>query len=389
MIMKINTAYRYRLKPTTEQLAQFNNFAGQCRFVWNKFLAMNKDRLHNKQKIMYYREMDFFTKLWKQSHEYGFIRECPAHCLQQKLRDLEKAFKDCFDKSQPNKRFPRFKKKNIGDSFRFPEPKQIVVEHGRIKLPKLGWVKFFHSQDVEGEICSATISRDGNHWYVSICVEKEIIIPATLPTTSIGLDMGIANFAALSNGILIPPVNSFQQYAKRLSILQRRLAKKVKFSNNWKKVQIKLRKLHKKIANVRCDFIHKLTTMLSKSHAMVVVEALKIRNMSKSAKGTIDSPGKNVAAKTGLNKSILDQGWGEFRRQLEYKLKWLGGIYCEVTSQYTSQRCNRCGNTNKANRPSQERFFCQACYYEEHADINAAKNILAAGHAVMACGASA
>ncbi|HSX19990.1 MAG TPA: transposase [Gammaproteobacteria bacterium] len=387
--MKIKKAFRYRLKPTAEQLAQFETYAGHCRFVWNKCWQINIYRLQNNLKIMYYQEMDYWSKLWKKSDEYGFLQECPAHCIQQKLRDLERAYKDGFDKSQPNKRMPTRHKKGIHDSFRFPEPKQIELDHNRIKLPKLGWVKFFHSRKVKGDIKHVTISREGNHWYISINVEQEVTLPKQLPTSAIGIDLGVANFAALSNGTMIAPINSFRNHCIRLAILQRRLAKKQKFSNNWKKILIKLRKLHRKITNIRHDFVHKLTTHLSKSHAMVVVEALKITNMSKSAKGNITNPGKNVHAKSGLNKSILDQGWGEFKQQLKYKLEWLNGTYVEVAPQYTSQKCSKCGHTNKANRTTQASFCCKECYYTEHADINAALNILAAGHAVMACGASA
>jgi len=389
MRMLINKAFRYRLKPTTAQLAQFESFAGHCRFVWNKFLQLNLFRLKNKQKIMFYQEMDYFSKLLKLSNEYGFLKECPAHCIQQKLRDLERAFKDGFDKTQPGKRLPVRRKKNIHDSFRFPEPKQIELEYNRIKLPKLGWVKFFNSQKVIGSIKNVTISRGGNHWYVSICVEQEITLPKQLPTSSIGIDLGVTNFAALSSGRLIEPINSLKIYATRLAILQRRLAKKEKFSNNWQKVLVRLRNIHRKIAHVRRDFVHKLTTLLSKSHAMVVVEALKIKNMSKSAKGSIDNPGKHVKAKSGLNKSILDQSWGEFKRQLKYKLEWLNGKFVEVTPQYTSQKCSICGHTDKSNRTTQAEFCCVACNYTEHADINAARNVLAAGHVVLACGASA
>lgn len=387
--MQILKACKYRLKPTKEQACMLESFAGHCRFVWNKCWQMNIERLKNKQRIMYYQEMDFFSKLWKKSEEYGFLKECPAHCIQQKLKDLEKAFLDCFDKSQPNKRLPTKRKKNIHDSIRFPQPEQIELDYNRINLPKLGWMRFFHSRKVEGTIKNVTISRHGTRWYVSICVLQEQIMPTNLPTSSIGIDCGIANFAATSEGNLIAPVNSYRNLMGRLAILQRRLAKKVKFSNNWKKVLIKIRKLHSKIANIRRDFLHKLTTCLSKSHAMVVVEALKINNMSKSAKGTLDNPGKNVKAKSGLNKSILDQGWGEFKRQLKYKLEWLNGVFVEVNPQYTSQKCSQCGHSHKQNRTTQQSFCCVACNYQEHADINAAKNILAAGHVALACGASA
>ena len=120
---------------------------------------------------------------------------------------------------------------------------------------------------------------------------------------------------------------------------------------------------------------------------MVVVEDLQIKNMSSSASGTMENPGRNVRVKSGLNKSILDQGWGEFVRQLEYKLGWLGGILLRVAPQYTSQKCSQCGHISKDNRKSQAKFKCMACGFEANADHNAALNILAAGHAVSACGA--
>ena len=137
--------------------------------------------------------------------------------------------------------------------------------------------------------------------------------------------MGIARFATFSDGSSIRPLHSFRKHEKKLAKLQRKLAKRVKFSANWQKLKAKIQRLHRTIANVRNDFLHKTTTIISKNHALVVIEDLKVRNMSRSASGTVEAPGRNVRAKAGLNKSILDQGWFEFRRQLEYKLKWLGG----------------------------------------------------------------
>ena len=122
---------------------------------------------------------------------------------------------------------------------------------------------------------------------------------------------------------------------------------------------------------------------------MIVTEGLKISNMSKSARGTIEKPGKNVRAKSGLNRAILDQGWSEFKRQLKYKLEWLGGVYVEVNPSYTSQKCSSCSNIDKKSRISQSKFCCMSCEYTENADINAAKNILAEGHSVLACGEDA
>ncbi len=201
--------------------------------------------------------------------------------------------------------------------------------------------------------------------------------------------MGINKYVALSSGEYEDPINPFNKYQDKLAQAQRRLSKKKKFSENWKKQKKRIQKIHSKIAHVRKDFQHKLSTKLSNSHAMIVVEALKIRNMSSSASGTVEDPGKNVKAKSGLNKSILDQAWGEFKRQIGYKLVWKGGIYLEVPAAYTSQTCSVCGAKDKASRQGQECYVCTSCGYEENADINAAKNILAAGHAVLTCGEDA
>ena len=167
---------------------------------------------------------------------------------------------------------------------------------------------------------------------------------------------------------------------------QRQLSRKVKFSNNWQKQKRKIQRLHSCIANIRRDYLHKVTTAVSKNHAMIVIEDLKVSNMSKSAAGSVSQPGRNVRAKSGLNRSILDQGWYEMRRQLEYKQLWRGGQVLAVPPAYTSQRCACCGHTAKENRLSQSKFRCQACGYTANADVNGARNILAAGHAVLACG---
>ena len=387
--MIIRKAYKFRLKPDHEQVAKLHSFAGHCRFVWNKVLALNLKRLEEKKPLIWYHEADFWAKLWKQSDEYHFLKEAPAHCIQQKLKDLNKAFKEGFDKKQPLKRIPRFKKKGMGDGFRFPEPKHIQVEHRKIKLPKLGWIKFYQSRAIDGKIKNATVTYSAGHWYVSVQVELDIGTPKHTATSAIGIDMGIKKYIALSTGEHEDPINPFKKYQDQLSKAQRRLSKKKKFSENWKKQKKRLQKIHRKIAHVRKDFQHKLSTKLSNSHAMIVVEALKISNMSRSASGTLDNPGKNVKAKSGLNKSILDQAWGEFKRQISYKLAWKGGIYLEVPAPYTSQTCSVCGEKDKASRQGQERYVCTSCGYEANADINAAKNILAAGHAVLACGEDA
>lgn len=387
--MIVRKAYKFRLKPTPEIEQKLTLFAGHSRFIWNKCLKHNLERLANRQPIMRYFEMDFWSKLWKTSEEYSFLKECPAQVLQQKLKDLDRAFMDAFDKKQPNKRIPKTRKKNIHDSFRFPEPKHFKIENRHIKLPKIGWVRFYQSQDIKGTPKNATISRSGNNWFVSIQVEQDIVVPVRGTVSSVGIDVGIAKFAATSDGNYIQPLNAYRRTEVKLAIAQRKLSKKKEFSSNWKKQALKVRKIHSTITHARRDFQHKASTDLSKNHAMIAVEALKVKSMSKSAKGDVDTPGKNVAAKSGLNKSILDQGWNAFKRQLQYKLNWSGGILVEVNPKNTSLRCSSCDLVSKENRLSQEKFQCKKCNHTENADTNAARNILAAGHAVLACGASA
>ena len=400
--MKIKKAFKFRLKPNESQRAMLEKYVGACRFVWNKVLRMSLDRLQAKQSIIWYLEADYWSKQWKRSDEYTFLKEVPAHCLQQKLKDLDRAFKDGFDQHQPLKRLPKFKKRGLGDSIRFPEPKQIQIENRRIKFPKLGWMGFFKSQGINGQLRNATIVREGGWWFVSLQVEQEIEIICQTTQSSIGIDMGITHFASLSDGRQIGPISAFKQHQIKLAKLQKGLSRKRRFSMNWQKQKHKIQQLHRKIAHIRQDFLHKLSTDISKNHAMVVLEALKVSQMSASSKGSLEKPGKNVKAKSQLNRSILDQGWFEFKRQLKYKLEWLGKILLEINPAYTSQQCTACGYIARANRKSQSEFSCQSCGHEDHADINAAKNILArgldeltmsfdkaAGHVVLACGEAA
>lgn len=163
------------------------------------------------------------------------------------------------------------------------------------------------------------------------------------------------------------------------------MSRKVKFSNNWKKAKARVQKIHSRIGNARRDYLHKTTTTISQNHAMVCIEDLQVRNMSRSAAGSTEKPGKNVRAKSGLNKAILDQGWAEFRRQLDYKLAWNGSHLVVVPPHYTSQTCPACGHVSADNRRTQAQFRCVACGIEEHADVVGAINILRAGHARCAC----
>ena len=382
--MEILAAFKYELMPSGQQAHNMRRFAGSCRFVFNKALALQKERYESGEKKLGYAGLCKQLTEWRNGADTPWLKDSPIHPAQQALKDLELAYANFFAKRAD---FPRFKKKGNGDSFRYPDPKQIKLEreNGRIFLPKLGWIRYRNSRLALGALRNVTVSSKGGKWFVSVLMRREVEQP--LPHgPSTGIDVGIARFATLSDGTFLAPLNSFKKHEQRLAKYQRRMARKTKFSNNWKKARGRVQRIHSSIANARNDFLHKASTQISKNHAMVCIEDLQVRNMSKSASGTLEAPGRKVAQKKGLNKAILDQGWGEFRRQLEYKTRWNGGAFVAVPAAYTSQTCPCCGHISRENRQTQALFACVSCGYENNADHVGAINVLAAGHAVLACG---
>lgn len=219
-------------------------------------------------------------------------------------------------------------------------------------MPKLGWLRYRNSRDVPGKVKNVTVSQFNGKWFVSIQTERTVEQPPPAATTAIGIDVGIARFATFSDGSFIAPLNSFKQHQMRLARYQRRMRRQVRFSRNWNEARKKVQKLHTPIANARRDLLHKASTTISQNRALVCIEDLQVKNMSRSAKGNIAAPGKNVKAKSGLNRSILDQGWSEFRRQLAYKLAWRGGMLLGVPPHHTSQTCPCCAHGARDNRQS-------------------------------------
>ena len=380
-------AFKYELMPDGQQARQMRRFAGSCRFVYNKALALQKERYERGDKKLGYAGLCKQLTEWRNSLGTAWLADAPTHPLQQALKDLERAYSNFFAKRAD---FPRFKKKSQSDSFRYPDPKQIKLDqpNSRLFLPKLGWLRYRNSRDVLGTVKNVTVSQSCGKWRVSIQTEREVEQP--IPQGgAVGIDMGIARFATLSDGTFVAPINSFKRHETRLRKAQQTLSRKVKFSNNWKKAKARIQRIHSRIGNARRDYLHKTSTAISQNHAMVCIEDLQVRNMSKSAAGSADAPGRNVRAKSGLNKSILDQGWFEFRRQLDYKLAWQGGHLIAVPPQNTSRTCPCCGRVSKDNRQTQARFECVACGFEENADVVGAINVLRAGHARCAESANA
>ena len=307
--------------------------------------------------------------------------------MQQSLKNLDRAYANSF---AGRAALPRFKQRGQHDSFRYPQGFKLDQHNDRIYLPRLGWCRYRNSRAIGGTVKNVTVSLSGTKWFVSVQTEREVDICEPVPVgTAIGIDMGVVRFATMSDGSWIEPLNSFKKHQLRLARYQRRMVRKQKFSRNWHKAKTKVSQYHCAIANARKDFLHKASTAICDAYATVCVEDLRIANMTRSAKGTVAQPGNNVKQKSGLNRVILDQGWGEFRRQLAYKQAWRGGSLIVVAPHYTSQTCPACSHVAAGNRRTQASFQCHACGFEEHADVVGASNILARGLRVIAGEASA
>ena len=371
-------AFKFELMPNGEQIRRINQFCGCARFVFNNALDGQKQAYEADNQTQFsYTKIANQLPQWKKV--FPWLEDCYSQVLQQSLKDLDSAFKNFFKKRSG---FPKFKKKGIKERIRFPQGCKLEQHNNRLYLPKIGWVRYRNSRNVVGEIKNVTVSKKCGRFFVSIQTELEYEVPKH-QGGAIGIDMGIARFATLSNGEYFEPLNAFKTYKGKLAKLQRQLKNKIKFSKNWQKLQAKIAKLHHKIANCRKDFLHKISSHISKNHAMIYVEDLQVSNMSKSAKGTVEQPGTNVAQKSGLNRAILDQGWGEFRRQLEYKSAWRGGVLVAVPPHNTSRTCPCCGHTDKENRLTQAKFECVECGYCNNADVVGALNILERGRATV------
>ena len=374
---KANT---FRLNLAPEQERQMARIAGTCRFVYNLALEQRSQwwrqyKAATGQSIGFAGQCRELTAL---RAETDWIRAAPVHALQQTLRDLDGAFQNFFAGRTD---YPTPRRKGVNDSFRFPAPKQFRIERtgrssGRIKLPKLGWIQLRGWYDIPGAAANITLSRRAGQWFAAVQWERKLADPAPSALPAVGIDMGVAAFATLSNGTIVAPANHGKKALLALRRAQRAMARKKRGSANRRKAAAHVARTHRRAANARKDFLHKQSTIIAKNHGMVVVEALQVRAMSASARGTAEAPGRRIRQKAGLNRAILDQGWGMFRSMLAYKLADRGGGLIEVPAAYTSQTCAACGVVDAASRRDQARFVCTARGHEANADHNAAINIL-------------
>lgn len=374
--MLINRANVYRLEPSEEQAAAFGQWAGACRFVYN--LALDQRSAWGQRHGLCYNQQQ--AEITHLRAEVDWLKAVPVHALQMAVRALDTAYQRFFSGLA---KYPKPRKKFRDDSFTLPDPsylsfKRLNANRGAVKLPKVGWVKFVGYRPLGGTLRSITVSRKSGHWFASIAWQVEITDPLPSILPDVGIDRGVKVFAATSDGRKIEPLNAFKRIQDKLAKLQRKLARKTKFSTNWRKLKARISRLHSNAANARKDYLHKISSEIAKNHGVVKMEKLQVSNMTRSAKGTVEDPGKNVAQKSGLNRSIMDQGWSMFATMLKYKLAELGGELQYVEPAYTSQTCSCCGSIDKESRKDQATFECVACGHTENADVNAAKNILQA-----------
>ena len=370
--MLIQRAQVYRLEPAKAQASAFAKWVGVCRTVYN--LAFDQRRTRGQQhRLSYNQQQGEITDL----RDVDWIKAVLVQALQMTVRALDNAFQRFFTGLGE---FPTPRKKFVNDSFTLPDPfylgfKRLNKNHGAVKVPKVDWVKLVGYQPLGSELRSITISRKAGDWFVSGAWLKEVADPVPAKQPSVGLDQGITVLTAPSDGTKIEPISAFRTIRAKLAKAQRKLACKTWFGANWKKQKAKITRLHRKAANAREDYLHELSTRIDKNHGVIKIERLRVNNMSKSAKGIVETSGVNLKAKSGLNHSILDQGWSMFATMLRYKLAQRGGQLIEVDPRNTSQACAECGAIDRADRPDQATFACVTCGHTNNADVNAARNI--------------
>lgn len=384
---------RYLLAFTPEQQAFAEEIGDACRAVWNTGLEQRREYRRRRAFIGYVEQC---RQLAEAKREPGleWLSDAPTHTLQQALKDLDRACRE----HGTMKVHWKSKSRNR-PSFRFPDanPRKLIAERlsrrwGRVKLPKFGWVRFRWTRPLGDTIRNVTVLRDGGRWYISFCIEDGVVRVESSSKPPVGVDRGVAVAVATSEGRLHDRTFVTAGEAKRLKRLQQRLARSQCIHGRNRKsgrrdaTRAAFGRLHAQARGRRKDFAAWVANRLTRDHGLIVVEDLKIANMTKSAKGTVEAPGKNVRQKAGLNRAILDKGWGGFLRSLEHKARYTGSQIVKVPPAYTSQRCSRCGHVDAKSRESQADFVCTSCGYQDNADVNAAKNILAAGLAVTGRG---
>jgi putative transposase len=364
-------AFRFRLHFDADQESLANRTAGICRVLRNLCLEQRSTwgRRHRISKFGQQAELKSLKT------EYPWVAEAPHHCLLQAVADLDVAFQRFF-KGQAS--YPTFHRKGQKDTFRFPDPRQFAITDDGIHLPKLGFVEWIMHRPILGTPKSVTISREGNWWYASVnCViDDELPEPGSADFGErLGIDLGVIEPIMLSTGESLPVVRTPKRETRRAKKLRRQLSRQQRGSRNREKTIRRLRHLEAGQARRRLDNAHQAAAWITARHSHVAMENLKLPAMTKSARGTVEDPGRNVAQKAGLNRVLLDLAHGQFREILKQKVCAKGGTFILVNPRNTSRRCNPCGHISADSRKSQAEFHCVACGHRANADHNASTNI--------------
>ncbi|MFA6396893.1 MAG: RNA-guided endonuclease TnpB family protein [Sulfurimonas sp.] len=357
---------KVRLYPNDIQKQLLMQHFGSARVAYNTMLRKSIDAHETGEKVSVY-ELKKLLPIMKKTEQFSWMSDIDSTALQNAVINLDKAYKHFFRRVKAGEKagFPRWKSRH--DSRQSYQSSTAKIKDGKLYLPKIGLVKTVFHREIEGVVKTVTVSSEAGQFFASINYEDGIDqVVGTNNGKSIGIDVGVKVFAYLSNGEAIKHVDLKKEIAeviKAQKVLSRRKLK----SANRTKAKAKLAKKHLKLRNKRNDFLHKVTKRLSDNQT-IAVENLKIKNMSKSAKGSIDNPNMRSSAKSGLNRSILQQSWGKFFELLEYKLERNGGKLIRVDPKYTSQTCSCCGHISKENRLTQAKFVCVSCNTEFNAD---------------------
>jgi putative transposase len=301
---------------------------------------------------------------------FDWLKEVDSTSLQQSIKNMEKAYQGFF---KLKRGYPKFKSRHYSkQSYQTTIAK---LKEDKLYLAKIGLIEMRGFRKFDGKLKTVTISKEANQYHASLLFDdgKEFKKPKH-NGKKVGIDVGVALFATLSNGKMIKPLK-LDRVIKKMKKSQKSLSRKKKGSNNRTKAKEKLQKAHLKIANKRKDFLHKLSNEITSENQTIVIEKLKIKNMTKSATGTLEEP-KKSSGKRGLNRVITQQSWGLFFEMLKYKAEKKGGEVIEVDPKFTSQKCSCCGYISKENRKSQSKFRCVKCDFKLNADLNASLNIL-------------
>ena len=373
---------RYRLVPSPAQEAVLREHCGHARYVWN--LAVEQHRHWRPGRKSAPRYLEQCRQLTAARAEHPWLAAGSQMVQQQALRDFAQAMANYLGGTHDR---PSWRKAGRDEGFRIVAVRPGHVRRlsrrvGEVRVPKAGWVRFRWSRPVPPEVKSYRVTLDrAGRWHIAFAVIPEPIAGPGNGQT-VGIDRGVAVSAALSTGELLTAPGLSARRNKRLRRLQRRLARAKRGSNRRAGVKLTVARLRAREADARKDWAEKASTDIARRFDMIRVEDLRIRSMTRTAKGTAGAPGQNVRQKAGLNREILRSGWELLARRLEDKAP---GRMEKIRPAFTSQRCSACGHVDAESRKSQARFECTTCGFADHADVNAARNI-AAGHAVTARG---